>query len=35
MNNGNTVAQKDFTAGFKSKKRGGLLNDLQRKFGTK
>jgi hypothetical protein len=29
MNNGNTVAKKDFTASFKSKKRKRFLNDLK------
>jgi hypothetical protein len=36
MNNGDTVAKKNFTASFKSKKRtSSFLNDPQRKFGMK
>ena len=35
MNNGDTVAKKDFRASFKRKKKKRFLNDLQRNFGTK
>jgi hypothetical protein len=35
MNNGDTIAKKDFTASFNSKKRRGFLMIYNKKFGTK